>query len=60
KQDIQKLTDELTVLNQQSSRNSHVREYADRFAERAMTATAGGSANSAAAPGVSDDGPGPQ
>ncbi|CAM9377083.1 unnamed protein product [Ectocarpus sp. 6 AP-2014] len=60
KQDIQKLTDELTVLNQQSSRNSHVREYADRFAERAMTATAGESANSAAIPGASDDGPGPQ
>ncbi|CAN0144949.1 unnamed protein product, partial [Ectocarpus sp. 4 AP-2014] len=60
KQDIQKLTDELTVLNQQSSRNSHVREYADRFAERAMTATAGGSVISAATPGVSDSGPGPQ
>ncbi|CBN77799.1 conserved unknown protein [Ectocarpus siliculosus] len=29
KQDIQKLTDELTVLNQQSSRNSHVREVED-------------------------------
>ncbi|CAM9353479.1 unnamed protein product [Ectocarpus fasciculatus] len=60
KQDIQRLTDELTVLNQQSSRNSHMREYADSFAERAMTATAGGSANAAAAPGVSDSGAAPR
>ncbi|CAM9377234.1 unnamed protein product [Ectocarpus sp. 6 AP-2014] len=37
-----------------------MREYADRFAERAMTATAGGSVNAAATPGVSDNGPGPQ
>ncbi|CAN0148720.1 unnamed protein product, partial [Ectocarpus sp. 4 AP-2014] len=60
KQDIQRLTDELTVLNQQLSRNSRMREYADRFAERAMTATAGGSVNAAATSGVSDSGPGPQ
>ncbi|CAM9685635.1 unnamed protein product, partial [Ectocarpus sp. 12 AP-2014] len=62
KQDIQRLTDELTVLKQQSSRNSRIcgRCYADRFAERAMTATAGGSVNAAATPGVSDNGPGPQ
>ncbi|CAN0195768.1 unnamed protein product [Ectocarpus sp. 6 AP-2014] len=60
KQDIQRLTDELTVLNQQSSRNMHMREYADRFAERAVTATAGGSTNAAAALGVSDNGPAPR
>ncbi|CAN0148344.1 unnamed protein product, partial [Ectocarpus sp. 6 AP-2014] len=58
--DIQRLTDELTVLNQQSSRNMHMREYADRFAERAVIATAGGSTNAAAALGVSDNGPAPR
>ncbi|CAN0102822.1 unnamed protein product, partial [Ectocarpus fasciculatus] len=59
-QDIRGLTDELAVLNQQSSRNLRMREYADRFAERAMTATDGGSANATAAPVVSDNGPGPR
>ncbi|CAM9390615.1 unnamed protein product [Ectocarpus sp. 8 AP-2014] len=57
KQDIQGLTNELTVLSQQCSRNVQLRWYADRFA---MTTTAGGSANAAANPGVSDGGPGPK
>ncbi|CAM9685567.1 unnamed protein product [Ectocarpus sp. 12 AP-2014] len=60
KQDIQRLTDELTVLNQQSSRNMHMREYADRFAEGAVTATAGGNTNAAAALGVSNNIPAPR
>lgn len=34
-------------------------QYADRFAERAVTATAGGSANAAASLGVADNGPAP-
>ncbi|CBN77798.1 conserved unknown protein [Ectocarpus siliculosus] len=57
KQDIQRLTNELTILSQQCSRNVQLRWYADRFA---MTTTAGGSANAAATPGVSNDGPGPK
>ncbi|CAM9643751.1 unnamed protein product [Ectocarpus fasciculatus] len=37
-----------------------MRQFADRFAERAMTATSGGSANAAAAPSVSDNGRSPK
>eukprot|EP00903_Cladosiphon_okamuranus_P006879 g6699.t1 len=55
KQDIQRLTDELTVLNQQTFRNNRMREYADRFADRAVIATAGESTNAAAAMGISDN-----
>lgn len=36
-----------------------VLQYADRFAERAVIATAGGSANAAAASGATDNGPAP-
>ena len=34
-------------------------QYADRFIYRTVTATAGGSANAAAAVGISDNGPAP-
>lgn len=34
-------------------------QYADRFADRAVIATAGGSTNAAAAVGTSDNGPAP-
>eukprot|EP00903_Cladosiphon_okamuranus_P006877 g6698.t1 len=59
KQEIQRLTDELTVVNQQSHRNKLMRGYADRFADRAVIATAGGSANATAADSISDNGPAP-
>ncbi|CAM9649156.1 unnamed protein product [Pylaiella littoralis] len=59
KQDIQRLSDEITTLKQESSRNKHMRTFADRFAERTVVATAGGSANAAAALGVSENGPPP-
>ncbi|CAM9545236.1 unnamed protein product, partial [Hapterophycus canaliculatus] len=57
--DIQSLTDELTALNQQSARNRLMRGYADRFAERTVTTTAGGNANAATAVGASDHRPAP-
>eukprot|EP00752_Nemacystus_decipiens_P006822 g6124.t1 len=57
--EIQRLTDERTIVLQQSARHKLMRGYADRFADRAVTATTGGSANAAAAVGVSDNVPAP-
>eukprot|EP00904_Undaria_pinnatifida_P004389 jgi/Undpi1/13951/HiC_scaffold_9.g03602.m1 len=54
RQELQQLSDDQTVLNRTSARNQRMRELADKFAQRVVIATAGGSANGAVATGYSD------